>query len=262
MRVVVDIDDNFAALDRRNVAWVNTHPSFNPDVNRHHLGKLCAIADLVTVTTPALARRYGAHGRVAIIPNHVPAWYLDVVQPVNPRIVVGWTGMVATHPGDLQVTGGAVARAVESTGAMFAMVGLTDQVKDNLGLAAEPATAGIVSLDVYPYAMSRFDIGIVPLDATAFNEAKSSLKGLEFAALGVPFVASDTGPYRALPVGRVARRPRDWERALRVLIGSAELRAEMAGVGREWAATQTVEGNCGQWFDVWSSVGQRKAVLV
>lgn len=266
MTVVVDIDDDFSALDRRNAVWGGVHPSRNPDVNWHHLRAMCAQADLVTVTTPALARRYGAHGRVAIVPNHVPAWYLNVLQPVNPRIVVGWTGLVATHPGDLQVTRRAVSKAVEASGAVFATVGRPDGVQANLGLSQMPLSVGTVPIDVYPLAMSRFDIGIVPLEPSAFNEAKSALKGLEFAALGVPFVASDTGPYRALPVGRIARKPRDWERALRELIGSADLRAEMAGVGREWAAGETIEGNCQMWWDVWTAArdraGRRRAVLV
>jgi hypothetical protein len=264
--VVVDIDDDFRALHRDNAVWWLVHPSRDPDVNWHHLDAMCAMADLVTVTTPALARRYGGHGRVQVIPNHVPASYLEILSCTNPVPVVGWTGFVATHPHDLQSTRGAVGRAIARAGAEFAVVGPADGVREGLVLADAPRASGPVPLDVYPYEVARLDIGIVPLAATAFNEAKSTLKGLEFAALGVPFVKSDTGPYRSLPVGELARKPKDWEREVRRLVESEQLRADRAGFAREWAATQTIEGNCDQWWDAWTGArGKtrgRTAVLV
>lgn len=60
----------------------------------------------------------------------------------------------------------------------------------------------------------RIDIGIVPLNDIPFNHAKSYIKGLEYAAAGVPFVASAAPEYVFLAengVGRVARSPEEWE---------------------------------------------------
>jgi len=45
------------------------------------------------------------------------------------------------------------------------------------------------------------DIGIVPLVARPFNQAKSALKGMEYAACGVPFVASRSPEYQWLGTG-------------------------------------------------------------
>lgn len=252
--VVVDIDDDFQALPRRNAVWPGVQPASSPDCNWHILAAACRRADWVTVTTEALARRYGGHGRVSIVANHVPASYLDVRRGGRAGVWVGWTGAVVSHPGDLDVTRGAVARAAVAAGAELHVVGPGDGVAR--ALAAESVTAtGFVPLAGYPIEMAQLDVGIVPLEASAFNEAKSYLKGLEFAALGVPFVASPTGPYRDLArhAGVLARKPRDWEREVRRLIESAELRAEMAGRGREWAAGQTIEGNAHRWWEAWEA---------
>lgn len=278
-KVVVEVDDDFTHMSQRNASWRDCHPVATytrhklpdgttkvithggPDRNWQHLARACRDADLVTVSTPALAKRYGAHGRVRVVPNHIPASYLLIEREPHDGVYVGWTGSVETHPDDLQVCGAGVARAVRSTGATFAVIGTGKGVQRNLGLDEQPMVCGWVPLDEYPKAVAQLDVGIVPLELTAFNEAKSALKGLEYAALGVPFVASPTGPYLFdLAVGWHARKPKDWERMVRILIESAEGRAELRGRGREWAATQTVEGNCGQWLEAWQSVGQHALV--
>lgn len=253
IRVVVEIDDDFTTISARNVSWANCHPKFHPERNWDHLARACKQADLVTVTTPALAQRYARHGRVAIIPNHIPASYLSIEREPHDGVVVGWTGSIETHPNDLQVTRGGVARAVEATGATFAVVGTGKGVRKALDLKEQPLSSGWVPLDAYPRALAHFDVGIVPLELTAFNESKSALKGLEFAALGVPFVASPTGPYQVVPVAAIARRPRDWEREVRSLIESQGSRLGVASALRHWASTQTVEGNCERWWEAWIS---------
>jgi hypothetical protein len=72
------------------------------------------------------------------------------------------------------------------------------------------------------------DIGIVPLNPNQFNEAKSNLKGLEYALSGIPFVASDTQEYRDLAdmgVGRIAKSNKDWLKHLKQLL-DPEVREE------------------------------------
>jgi spore maturation protein CgeB len=77
------------------------------------------------------------------------------------------------------------------------------------------------------------DIGIVPLQKVPFNEAKSSLKGMEYAFSGIPFVASDTEEYRQIHAdgaGILARRTRDWIKELEKLL-DPEVRKEKAEQG-------------------------------
>ena len=254
VKVVVEIDDDFRNVSRRNQAWSSVHPQFHPWANWQHLAEACRIADLVTVTTPALARLYGSHGRVAIIPNHVPRSYLDVGYRTAraERPSVGWSGSLHTHPDDLQVMRRMVRRVQRETGCEIRVVGTGAGVSQVLGVPHVLAT-GWVPLSAYPVMMAQMDVGLVPLELSLFNEAKSGLKGLEFAALGVPYVASPTGPYRQQTehAGLLAEKPADWYRHLRQLVNSEDYRKTEAARGRAWAATQTVEGNCDMWWDAW-----------
>ena len=48
-------------------------------------------------------------------------------------------------------------------------------------------------------SLGRFDVGLAPLLATAFNRAKSNIKQLEYSALGLATIAVDLEPYRNSP---------------------------------------------------------------
>lgn len=271
VRVVVEIDDCFETIHPRNVSWSSTHPKRSPAVNRDHLARACRAADLVTVTTTTLAHRYGRHGRVAVVPNCVPARYLDIdTPPGEGALTIGWTGSIQTHPTDLQVTRGAVARVCRrtdldgrwATRIPFAVVGTGHGVQQALGLDNPPLTSGWVSLDDYPTQMAQIGVGIVPLDDIEFNHAKSALKMCEFAALGVPVVASPTADnvrMHAEGVGLIAAKPKHWYAQLRALIGDPAMRADVAGRGRETMRRFTIEGNTDRWWDAWASCLDRSA---
>ena len=72
VKIVIDMDDSLSTIHPRNAAFRSYDPRVNRNMNWMHAAKACEIADLVTVTTVALAEEYGKHGRVSIIPNHVP----------------------------------------------------------------------------------------------------------------------------------------------------------------------------------------------
>lgn len=260
--VVVEVDDDFQTIHPRNVAWRTVHPSASPRRNYRHLAAACELADLVVVSTPALADRYGRHGRVRVIPNYVPSHYLGILPPERPVddtvVRVGWSGAFDTHPTDLQVTRGGVAQVLRDRSLPFYVVGDHDRrIATALGHGGRLAhTGGWLPLEKYPIAMAMLDVGIVPLDAITFNHAKSWLKGLEFAALGVPFVASPTGPYRELHdrhgIGLLAGpRSRDWRRHLERLVDDVDWRAEVAARNRAAASALTIEGHADEWLDAW-----------
>jgi glycosyltransferase involved in cell wall biosynthesis len=235
--VVVENDDDFHALDPDNLAYARTHPRANPKHNWQHLMRACGLADLVTVTTPALARRYGAHGRVRVVPNFVEDWLLELGHCGDGQ-TVGWGGVIEYHPGDLRVTRGGVAAALEeAAGARFLVIGTGDRIEVELGMRREAEVTGPLSLEDYHRALSRLDIGIVPLADTRFTEAKSALKFLQYFAVGVAGVASPRPEYRKLAeqgMGLLAKdRFRDWYRQVKALLGDEALRSEVAQRGRE-----------------------------
>lgn len=286
--VVVELDDDFGSVPEGNPAWLDAHREWMTVGQWEGLGrpgpveaeaerqdgsrwvkvvgqlapvsdvwlrKACARADLVTVTTPALAERYAPHGRVAVLPNLVPERYLSVVSPGHDGVVVGWGGSVATHVGDLEATGGGVARAVAESGARFHVVGTGVRVRRSLGLTEAPSSTGWVELDEWPAALAALDVGIVPLASNRFNAAKSWLKGLEYAAVGVPFVASPAPDYRRLHregAGMLAHSLDEWQRHVSALVTHDQVRADLAGHGRDAAARLTYEAHAGRWWDAWA----------
>ena len=256
VRVVVEIDDDFEAVSRRNVSWANVDPTLSPKRNREWLRLACKQADLVVCSTPALAARYGSHGRVRVVRNRVPAWYLDVNPEPHDGVYVGWSGSVETHPDDLQVTGGGVARAMRATDATFAVIGTGVGVRKALGLGVDPVACGWVPIERYPHMVSQLDIGIVPLELTPFNQAKSALKMMEMAALGVvPVVApTDENVHMANLIGSVvADSPRVWEGCVKRLVNDDWWRADRRDYGRMAMRAHTIEGNADEWLDAWSS---------
>lgn len=262
--VVVDIDDDFSCIHPRNVNYTAFHPAYNKASNWNHLAATMRIADMVTVTTPALAKRYGGHGRVSILPNYVPNWYLGIAVSPNEQTTIGWSGSTETHPDDLEVTRDAVQQVINNTGAKFRAVGTGRGVAKALRLREEPEATGWREIDGdYQRAVASLDVGMVPLDKSAFNEGKSWLKGLEFASLGVPFVASSTYPYRslnALGAGQIAVNHREWRNKLQNLVEDESARKELAEQGRKVAAELTYENKAWRWAETWEqAIANRRA---
>lgn len=255
IRCVVEIDDDLGTVDRQHVVWASLQPSsMNFESNHQHLANACALADTVVVTTPRLAQRYGRHNAV-VVENHIPAAYLDAAAERDPdQFVIGWTGRVRTHPGDLLVTRGALQRVIDSTGATFRVMADGVGVKREAGLKNDPDVTGGVRLADYAPAVAEYDVGIAPLARSAFNMSKSWLKPLDYAATGVPFVCSDVPEYRRFVeqgCGLLAGSRHDWEKHLVRLHKSPALRAEQAAAGREVASRWTIEEHYLKFVEAW-----------
>lgn len=261
IKVVVELDDLFHAINPRNKAWAAVHPQRSPKRNIDWLEAAIRAADLVTVSTTTLADYYGKwNPNITVIRNVVPEHYLTVERVPNEVPVLGWSGVLDTHPDDLQVVGPAVAKAVRRTGASVAVVGDGRGFNRVLGLGNhETRVAGWVPLLHYPQAMAQIDVGIVPLEQTPFNDAKSWLKGLEFASLGVPFVATPTKEYVKLwqmGVGELAENPQGWLGDLMDRLTDKDFRECEGEQARERVRSLglTVEAQCNLWWDAWSRV--------
>lgn len=254
LRLVVDLDDDFHSLHASNSAFRDIHPKSSPMANWQHLRRGVALADVVTTSTPALAQRYG-NGRAIVVPNCVPSAALAIPGVERDEPLVGWSGTIATHPGDLEVTRGAVAKTVPVE--RFRVLGNGAGVGRALGYPREVDASGWVPfVDYLPRLASTYDIGIVPLAHSRFNQAKSGVTALASAAVGIPVVMSSTPDNRRLHadgVGLLAETPRQWANQLRSLLDSPGRRAELAGIGREAARLHTIEANVDRWLTAWTS---------
>lgn len=262
--VVCEYDDDFDNIDPRNPAYPHYQ---NAELNGGFAKLAAQTCDLVTVSTKALARRYGSHGRVRVLPNYVPASHLRA-EPLpgyeRPWVKLGYAGNPAVHPGDLEIVGDAVVKLVND-GAGFLGIG-GSAVLERLGLETDvrhPAS-GVevmkgVPIEEYASALACLDVGIVPLANTTFNHAKSWLKGLEYAAAGVPFVASPTTQYLELArlgvgdcVPTTTRAPAAWRRLLEPLLEDDVYRKLRAEEGRIQVSSMTYEEHGWQWLQAWS----------
>ena len=255
-KVVIDMDDSLSKIHPRNPAFRSYDPRVNHKSNWMNAATACEKADLVTVTTEALAEEYGSHGRVKIIPNHVPQWYLDIKRPENENPIVGWTGYTATHVDDLRVTRGMINQVLVDTGAKFAGFG-DRNIFTELGVRLRPPheSWGFTNIMEYPHWLSRFDIGLVPLQNSPFNEAKSWLKGLEYASLGIVPVVTPIGDYKNLvdlEMALPASSPKEWYSVVKELIEDGDMRRELSEKIRNTASQWTIEGNTNKWWDAWN----------
>ena len=163
---------------------------------------------------------------------------------------------MAEHGGVFRTWGKGNADAVDTAGNEIKGYG-RDLIRRVLSLPSDPENRPWQSMESYPREVAGLDIGIAPLADTAFNRAKSWLKPLEYAALGVPCVMSPTEEYlriNAMGVGVVAmRRSRAWKREVGRLLADDAHRAEVADRGREVVRERLlIEDNCWKWAEAWT----------
>lgn len=263
-KLVYELDDDvFALADEPSNPNHRTWPSLLGSVRAN-----LACADAVTVSTDRLANVVSKHtsAPVYVVPNAVPDALLDKMLPLrtHPR-ALGWSGS-ATHDGDWAhdnnagriVNWLANSRTAQHGQWMLRTLGSQPPPLDD-ALDLEPKRVwhlhadGTPSLWQYYILINRwFDVGLAPLAPTEFNRSKSDLRLLELAALGIPWVASDFGPYAcgasdtARGGLRVGSR-RGWFEALTAVAGDEDMRRDLRMQGRVWARARTVSAVLPQW---------------
>lgn len=260
--VIIELDDDMHSIHADSPGRTLNNPRINPMQNWNHLSACLRRCDHVTVSTQALAQRYGADGRVSVLRNAVDDDWLDIPH-VDHAKIVGWTGSAKWHRGDPQVTGGALSQLPD--GWKFTAIGAAqdrEQTAKAFGIPDAPhrfVATPFFDRSLLPYVLTGLDVGIVPLANTAFNRAKSWLKGIEYAALGIPFVASNLPEYEALTktldLLLANNRHRNWTTGLKTLIEDQEIRESYGRFNRAAVRQHhTVSKNAWRWAETWQHV--------
>jgi glycosyltransferase involved in cell wall biosynthesis len=260
VRVVVDVDDDIEHLVPEHSLVRLRHPAPAPRAGRlppsgRHHGRPCARP--TSQYDPVIAQNLAADFLADVKPG-----------PMDKRApVLGWFGGLGSHPNDLQQTGHGVWAAMLAGPADLGFVGAVEYAdgSDNLaeyktrlrvppthpihwrGYTSDPA-------ELWP-AVACFDVGLVPLQPCRFNAAKSNLKGIEYAACGVPFVASPTPEYRALAeqgVGLLAETPVQWKRQILALLRDQELRDDQVLNGRIYCRLNNYATRAEEYWCAWT----------
>lgn len=222
--IVNDIDDWYWGLSPANGAFRASHPKLNQKENINHYRKILARSTVVTVSTPYLADRISEFVRrpIVLIRNYIEVdKFTPRKQTKTDTPTVGWVGSTGHRSGDLEILRGILSQ-LQSDGEIKIHHSGYNSGHPSFAKAIGVNESNITMLPMAApenYAqLFKFDVGIVPLSTAPFNEAKSYIKGLEYAAAGVPFVASATREYRFLAdsgIGVVAKKPNHWLTELR-----------------------------------------------
>ena len=223
--VINDVDDWYWGLDPRNAAFKASHPKLNTQENTTYYAKAIAASSFITTSTPYLAQRLQKRVNcpIVLLPNYIDvSRFTPVTQSAEPTI--GWAGSTEHRSGDLEVLRGVLGPVARDHGYKVhhggAYLDGALQFHDLVGMEEDEVTTAPRCLaEDYP-GLLTFDVGIVPLRESPFNHAKSAIKGLEYAASGIPFVASDSDSYVKLwekwdrEGFFIAQRPNEWRRHL------------------------------------------------
>jgi glycosyltransferase involved in cell wall biosynthesis len=215
------------------------------------IGRALKACDLVTCPTEELARHARRMGKPAyVLPNGFDAASHGVSRAARRQwlehrddlLRIGYAAGSRTHQRDFAVAAAAVARILrENDNALLTVfrdpssgegVVLMEEFPEFAGLEAKIEWRDMVGLLDLPRELARFAVNIAPLEAgNPFCEAKSELKYFEAGLVGVPTVASPSGPFvRSIQdgvTGRLATSEAEWYAALRDLLADAATRQRM-----------------------------------
>lgn len=250
--VVVDLDDDFWSIPEDNPA----HRLATPELLAR-LESCLAMADVVTVSTAALAEVVNRHTRapIRIVGNYVPEALATRPLPVlrSHKVTVGWAGS-PTHLGDWQANAAGIGAALDYSNKIDFHIMGTDYSGEVAGtqraIRHTPFQPDIIDY----YGAMDFNIALAPLAHNEFNRSKSDIRILESAAIGAVPVMSNWGPYAKASGRHVTDGRDDWRQHIAELVSDQQQLHEERATWRAWAQARTVEANAYRWRDIYESV--------
>jgi hypothetical protein len=248
--VVVGFDEDDNVVDMPLGLEERTDQPWAPRARRNFelLLEHVARVDLVTTPSDHLADRFEAAGarNVHVIDNYLPGAFSRVEPEGHHGLVIGWHAG-REHLVDAEALGLAdmLERILDAHPDVHVVT-----INIELGMAHERYRRE----EPLPIAhltrrLADFDIGIVPLADIPFNYGRSNVKAREYAAAGVPWLASPIGSYRHLgeEEGGQLVADGDWYDALDALIRARRERSKRRKRARTWAKRETIWEMAGVW---------------
>jgi glycosyltransferase involved in cell wall biosynthesis len=245
--IVWDNDDDVAAMPKTNPLYAR----YGGPKSRGMLAGVKAmvqLADVVTTPSEVLAEQYRGLGGadVRVLENYLPREF-SRVRPVKHEGVAIACLAGLEHQIDYQRLG--LRETLER---------LLDAHPDlrvlsiGLGLGLPPERYEHIKLvDFLELArtLARCDIGIAPIVDIPWNRARSNVKLKEYAAAGLPWLASPVGPYLSMGEEQGGRLVPDdgWFDALDQLVTSARERRKLAKRATRWVKGEGIERHAHRW---------------
>jgi glycosyltransferase involved in cell wall biosynthesis len=210
---------------------------FPPQRLRAHEAAIRGCDGLICSTRTLSERLADFHDRRQVCENGIDLARYPYPLPERDSVTIGWAGGTG-HEHALRPWIPAVAAVLEAhPQARFRTVGqpFGRELAERFGPERASAVP-FAALDTYPAAMAAFDVALAPAAPSAFFTAKSDLRFLEAAALGLPVVA-DPVVYPTLVhgvTGLHAASPEEARAHLETLVGDPELRRRLGTAARAY----------------------------
>jgi glycosyltransferase involved in cell wall biosynthesis len=262
-RLVLDIDDWMWEPD-----WEPFRKHYTPTV-LDRVYRNVKLAHVITTPSPRIADHLSRYNpNVHVVPNTVPEYVLRLRPPARRRPAIGYQGS-PSHAGDFDGIYPALIRFLAEHPDWDAH-GWGGNIED----PEQPRPDWLQpwrhdqlaqrwiehpwqpNVKRYYTALSM-DIGLGPLRPTPFNRAKSALRAIEYAALGIPGVFTDLDPYTDWVqhghTGYLIAPGDDWGEILCELGCNPTLRARISTYARAQAHDWTTEANGWRWVQAWNT---------
>ncbi len=247
-RLVFDLDDDLLNIPR-------SHPDaqiLRPRART--VRQMVDAADHVWVSTPALANRLSAlRPDIGVMENALDEriWTRRPSGHEQQAVRIVCMG-TTSHAADFALIAPALSRLKTEYGDRVSIdaIGMTQHALplgvNRLGAPANAARSYPGFVNWLGSVQPGWHIGLAPLLDTPFNQSKSSIKTMDYAALGLAVLASDVPVYRNSladgPAGQLVRNdPAAWYAALDALVRDRVGRMDMARRARtEFEARATL----------------------
>lgn len=264
--LIYDLDDDLRRVPR-------DHP--DADLLRPRarmVTRLIRDADALWVSTPALAATLSdLRDDVRVVQNGLDErlWSARPRPPAPAQAPVRVLFMgTSTHDADFALIEPALSRIKKTFAEHVSIDLLGISGRSDLPEWVQRVGMTVHATQSYPgfvnwFTQNHWDIGIAPLADTPFNRGKSALKTLDYAALGMPVLASDRPAYRGSladgPAGWLLPDDQDaWFVALARLVRDAPLRWQLGQAARQAYQAGTLVAQAAArraaWFSVVPSV--------
>ncbi len=247
-QLVYDLDDDLMSIGPEHAEYAFYRRS------TANLRRIVVEADQVWASTEVLRERLARLGaRAVVIPNALDPrlWRPEPVTPPAGPVRV-WSMGTNTHRDDFERIVAPAARAMKrefGDAVAFTVIGASDQVSPDWELVQCPhaIAASYPAFVRWLHTLPRPHLGLAPLSPSPFNNAKSRIKQLEYAALGAATLATAAGEYPVAIAPEVdglllAPRAEAFEEALRALLLDRE-RLQRLREGAARAAQRALQAN-------------------
>jgi len=243
-----DDDDDLRLVPPATPGYKEHYGGINRERGTRQQTAMLSKVDLVTTTTPALADLFRTRfdGPIEIIENYLESDQYASGRRGRDGVTIGWVACLE-HTADVEQLG--LTATLRNVLARDERIRITT-VGVQLDLDSSRYThVKRVQFPDLPQFLAGLDIGIAPIADHPMSYARSNVKVKEYAAAGVPWVASTRGQYAELgaKAGGITVADDGWEQALLDLAGSRLKRMRLRRNAESWARSQHLRRHVGRW---------------